>query len=95
MAVMITILLMMGGCASLPTDFERTETHAYTDRDNTRIGQASQAEKLAHPGQSGFHLLGNGLVDGQPRVFKVDPYTGFWKRFGVGFLRILPIESIL
>ncbi|MBW2671204.1 MAG: phospholipase D family protein [Deltaproteobacteria bacterium] len=61
MAVMITILLMMGGCASLPTDFERTETHAYTDTDNTRIGQASQAEKLAHPGQSGFHLLGNGL----------------------------------
>jgi cardiolipin synthase C len=61
MAVMITILLMMGGCASLPTDFERTETHAYTDTDNTLIGQASQAEKLAHPGQSGFHLLGNGL----------------------------------
>ena len=61
MAVMITILPMMGGCASLPTDFERTETHAYTDTDNTRIGQGSQAEKLAHPGQSGFHLLGNGL----------------------------------
>lgn len=60
-AVMISILLMMGGCASLPTDVERTATHAYTDTDNTLIGQASRSEKLAHPGQSGFHVLGNGL----------------------------------
>ena len=58
---MMTILLMMGGCASLPTDFERTESHAYTDTDNTRMGQASISEKLAHPGQSGFLVLGNGL----------------------------------
>ena len=61
MAVMIAILVMMVGCASLPTDFERTETRAFTDTDDTLIGQASQAEKLAHPGQSGFHVLGNGL----------------------------------
>jgi putative cardiolipin synthase len=60
-AVIITILLMVGGCASLPTDFERIVTHAYTDTDNTRLGQSSQAEKLAHPGQSAFHLLNNGL----------------------------------
>ena len=40
-------------------------------------------------------ILWYGLVDGQQRVFKVDPYTGFWERFGVGFLRILTIESIL
>jgi len=25
----------------------------------------------------------------------VDPYTGFWKRLGIGFLGILPIESQL
>jgi len=40
-------------------------------------------------------ILWHGLVDGQPHVLKVDPYTGFWKRFGVGFMRILPIESLL
>ncbi len=54
-------LLLMGGCASLPTDFERHESHAYLDTDDTRFGKAIQAEKPAHPDQSGFLLLGNGL----------------------------------
>jgi putative cardiolipin synthase len=40
-------------------------------------------------------LLWHGLVDGQPQTFAVEPYTGFWKRFGTGFLRLLPIESQL
>ena len=45
----------------MPTDFERTVSHAYTDTDNTRLGQGSQAEKIVHPGQSAFHVLGSGL----------------------------------
>ena len=40
-------------------------------------------------------LLWHGIVDGTPRTFDVDPYTGFWKRLGIGFLGILPIESQL
>jgi hypothetical protein len=24
-----------------------------------------------------------------------DPYTGFWRRFGIGFMGMLPIESQL
>jgi putative cardiolipin synthase len=36
-----------------------------------------------------------GRVDGEARVFDVDPYAGFWRRFGIGFLSILPIESQL
>lgn len=59
--VIITSLLLMGGCATLPTDFERIETHAYTDTENTRLGKAVSEEKAKHPGESGFHLLGNGL----------------------------------
>ena len=35
-------------------------------------------------------LLWHGLVDGKPQTFDVEPYTGFWKRFGIGFLRLLP-----
>jgi len=34
-----------------------------------------------------------GTVDGEPMTLYKDPYTGFWKRFGVGFMRMLPIES--
>jgi putative cardiolipin synthase len=40
-------------------------------------------------------ILWHGLVDGEQRVFEVDPYTGFWERFGIGFMKILPIESLL
>jgi putative cardiolipin synthase len=37
----------------------------------------------------------HGLDNGKPVVFSVDPYTGFWSRFGIGFLGLLPIESQL
>jgi putative cardiolipin synthase len=40
-------------------------------------------------------LLWHGLVDGRPQTFTADPYTGFWRRLGIGFLGILPIESQL
>ncbi len=40
-------------------------------------------------------LLWHGLVDDRPQTLATDPYTGFWKRLGIGFLRILPIESQL
>jgi putative cardiolipin synthase len=54
-------LLLVGGCATLPKDFEKPESYAYTDTDDTRLGRARRAEMNAHPGQSGFLLLGNGL----------------------------------
>ena len=40
-------------------------------------------------------LLWHGLVDGKPSVFDVEPYTGFWRRFGIGFMSLWPIESQL
>ena len=40
-------------------------------------------------------LLWHGYEDGRAVTFDVDPHTGFWKRFGVGFMRLLPIESQL
>jgi len=46
--------------------------------------------------QDGYEqLFWHGLVDGRPRTYDADPYTGFWKRFGIGFLSIWPIESQL
>jgi putative cardiolipin synthase len=38
-------------------------------------------------------IVWHGLVKGKPQTLYNDPYTSFWKRFGVGFMRILPIES--
>lgn len=40
-------------------------------------------------------LLWHGIVDDNPETFDAEPYTGFWKRLGIGFLRLLPIESQL
>ena len=37
----------------------------------------------------------HGTVDGEAQTFTVDPYTGFWRRFGIGLMGLLPIESQL
>ncbi len=54
-------LLFITGCATLPQNFERPESHALTDTGDTRWGRLRQDERAAHPGQSGFILLANGL----------------------------------
>ena len=59
--LVILAMLIAGGCATLPENFEKPESYAYTDTDDTRIGQARRDEINAHPGKSGFLLLGNGL----------------------------------
>ncbi len=40
-------------------------------------------------------IVWHGYENGDPVIFDVDPYTGFWRRFGVGFMGLLPIESQL
>jgi len=59
--LVILTLLIVGGCATLPENFEKPESYAYADTDDTRIGQARRDEINAHPGKSGFLLLSNGL----------------------------------
>jgi cardiolipin synthase C len=55
------IILIIASCAVLPKDFDRPVSYALTDTKNTAFGQARAKERAAHPGKSGFHLLGNGL----------------------------------
>jgi len=59
--LIILALLLVGGCATLPEDFEKPESYAYKDTDDTSFGKARRDERGAHPGKSGFLLLGNGL----------------------------------
>lgn len=54
-------IFLIAGCATLPKDFERPVSYAFTDTGNTRLGKLIQNEKAAHPGQSGFLLLSSGL----------------------------------
>jgi putative cardiolipin synthase len=54
-------LSLVTACATLPENVGRRETFAYPDTVDTRLGRAISREEAAHPGESGFHLLGNGL----------------------------------
>jgi len=57
----LTILLILTACATLPENSERPDSYAYTDTNNTRFGRDIYDEETAHPGQSGFLLLASGL----------------------------------
>ncbi len=48
------------------------------------------------PGSAGTkHILWHGIVDGEQKTLTTEPYSGFWQRFTVGLMRLLPIESQL
>jgi len=40
-------------------------------------------------------LIWNGWEKGEQVVYTHEPHTGFWRRFGIGFMSIWPIESQL
>jgi putative cardiolipin synthase len=49
--------------------------------------------KKEHDGYE--RLYWHGWEEGKPVVYTREPHTGFWHRFGISFLSILPIESQL
>lgn len=59
--LVLSALLVAGGCASLPTGFDKPETRAFTDTDSTFLGQESRQARQGHPDLTGFYALGNGL----------------------------------
>jgi len=54
-------VFLTNGCATLPENFEKPTSFALSDTDGTHLGTVRRDEMRAHPGQSGFLLLGNGL----------------------------------
>jgi putative cardiolipin synthase len=57
----VLTVFYVGSCATLPKDFKRPVSYAYTDTNDTTFGKSRSDEIRAHPGQSGFYLLENGL----------------------------------
>lgn len=55
------VALLLSGCASLPADFEKPESHALSDTADTRLGRIRADDIKAHDGKSGAYLLSNGL----------------------------------
>lgn len=59
--VVSLLFLQLSGCANVPENINRTYTYAITNTDDTTIGVALRDRIAAHPGQSGFYLLADGL----------------------------------
>jgi putative cardiolipin synthase len=60
--VAVAATLLLGGCVSLPSNIERSESHALQDTGSTRLGQASRGILQSHPGDSSsFRLLERGV----------------------------------
>ncbi|WP_374512788.1 phospholipase D family protein [Niveibacterium sp.] len=60
-AALVIGALAIGGCATLPTDFARTESHALSDTADTRLGRAAAPRLAAHAGDNGFRPLPDGV----------------------------------
>jgi cardiolipin synthase C len=60
-----------------------------------KVGKMAFRLELRKEENGAETLLWHALIDGRPQIFTADPYTGFWKRLGISFLSILPIESQL
>ena len=50
-------VVLVTGCASLPSEVPRTESKALTDTGDTRLGHGVRQMTSAHPGQSGIRAL--------------------------------------
>jgi len=59
------------------------------------IENASFRLELATDEEDNEYILWHGYENGEKVTFEVDPYTSIWRRMGVGFMRIMPIESQL
>ena len=59
-AVLLFVVLL-SSCASLPTDYVKTSSTVIQGTDDTMLGQRTRAKVDAHPGQSGFYVLSNGI----------------------------------
>ncbi|WP_455211827.1 phospholipase D family protein [Kaarinaea lacus] len=70
--VLSLLLLLVNGCASLPSDYERAPSFTITDTQDTPLARKVGPAVAAHPGQSGFYSLANGMDAFVARVGLID-----------------------
>jgi putative cardiolipin synthase len=68
----LMLVMLVTGCASLPTDYPRTETSALEEYQTTSIGQRWAAREAEHPGESAFALLRYGRDAFSIRIAMID-----------------------
>ncbi|MBW1784659.1 MAG: phospholipase D family protein [Deltaproteobacteria bacterium] len=65
-------MLLVSGCASLPSDYPRSESVAIQDYQSTPIGQKFAADEVEHPGESGFAIVRYGRPAFNIRIAMTD-----------------------
>ena len=59
-AIILLFAMLVIGCASVPTDYPRTPSKAFTDYLDTSVGQLFEEEAARLPGESGFKIIRRG-----------------------------------
>lgn len=57
----LALALLATGCATLPTNYQRVESHVLQGTVDTRLGRSVVPLVASHPGRSGLYPLGGGL----------------------------------
>jgi len=60
-AAALPLAVFLGGCASGPVDYPRTDSSVITDTQETTAGRHVAKWRQGHPGMSGFYPLVNGM----------------------------------
>jgi putative cardiolipin synthase len=60
--VFLLLIFMLSGCASLPDNVDRVESHAFTDTQDTALGRSMKSHKIQGTNEDGFVLLGVGII---------------------------------
>src|SRR5277367_1110075 len=98
----LIVPLWIGGCAGLPKQTERHESHALLDTAHTRLGTALEPYLAVHPGLSGFHPLDSGadafvarvaLVRAAERTLDVQYYDFHADSIGAAFMNELLVAA--
>ncbi|MBO9516180.1 MAG: phospholipase D family protein [Variovorax sp.] len=92
-AAALASLALFAGCAALPSQQDRTETHAIAPSDQGRLGSAAVPMARQHPGQSGVVGIDDGHVAFGARMAlaraaarSIDIQTFIWHNDATGTL---------
>ena len=62
---------------------------------DSEIAKGAFRLELVTDQEDNEYIHWHGIENGAPVTYEVDPHTSFWRRMGVGIMRLMPIESQL
>ena len=71
-ALLAAAVLLIASCATVPTDYPRTESTAFQLHETTRIGKELAGLAAQHPGESGVAIIRQGRTAFTARVVLAD-----------------------